>query len=281
MFGSIRFFAISTSMIISNENNQSFDSRRTLNRSDARKVYDTFAETGHAGGKDASSGYGGPAVSALLEMADFGSARNVLDFGCGQGKLASLVLTNRADRLSAAAEGEDPNKNGIPFHWKGIDQSPNMIKKFQEECVDKFGKDICDVELIANGDPRNLMRSYEANSVDRFVSTYCLDLLSEDDMYGVLDLAEQCLDKERGLLLLSGITWGYSAGSLKVFAMTAVWELLYIIRRKKVGGCRPQALRPYLESRGWRIEKMVKTMPSGFPWMVSEVIAARPPLPCL
>jgi hypothetical protein len=60
--------------------------------------------------------------------------------------------------------------------------------------------------------------------------------------------------------------------------MTAIWECLYWVRRNKVGGCRPQALQPYLEARGWRIEKVVQTMPDGFPWMVSEVISARPPL---
>ena len=89
---------------------------------------------------------------------------SLLDFGCGQVKLSSLVLTNRADCLvmtnravyvSAAVERGDPNKNDILFHWNKIDQSPNMSQNFQEECVDKSGKDIYDVEVIDNGDPRN------------------------------------------------------------------------------------------------------------------------------
>ena len=45
----------------------------------------------------------------------------------------------------------------------------------------------------------------------------------------------------------------------------------------QVGGCRPQALEPYLLARGWRVEARTDTLPSGFPWMASEVIAARPP----
>ena len=60
--------------------------------------------------------------------------------------------------------------------------------------------------------------------------------------------------------------------------MTLVWELLYRFRRKVVGGCRPQHLAPYLRAKGWRIVKEVRTLPSGFPWMASEVLAARPPL---
>jgi len=257
----VRFWLASLAVMGNNEKIFSFDKRSTLSRSEARTVYDGFAESGHAGGKDADSGYGGPAVKALMEMADFESAKSVLDYGCGQGKLAELVLS----------ETKRSNKD---LYWKGIDQSPNMVEKFTERCVEKFGADKCAVELLEDGEPSSV--HVKANSVDRFVSTYCLDLLSEEDMYAVLNLAERCLTPD-GKLLLSGITWGYKA-SVKTFAMTLVWELLYVIQRRKVGGCRPQALQPSLKSKGWRIENSVNTLPNGFPWMVSEVIVARPPL---
>jgi hypothetical protein len=61
--------------------------------------------------------------------------------------------------------------------------------------------------------------------------------------------------------------------------MTSVWEVLYKVWRQKVGGCRPQKLQPYLKAKGWRIEKVVQTLPNGYPWMASEVIRARPPIP--
>jgi SAM-dependent methyltransferase len=256
--------------------NQSFDSRTTLSRSEARQVYDRFAEEGHAtGGKDADSGYGGPAVAALLEIADFESAKTVLDYGCGQGKLAELVLKKKF----ASLHNQTTTTTATPLQWRGIDQSPQMVERFRESCCDDdtFGTS-CTVELLESGDPNDV--SFERHSVDRFVSTYCLDLLSEEDMYKVLDLAHNSLHPERGLLLLAGITWGYKSksSSIQTFVMTAVWDILYQIRRKKVGGCRPQHLVPYLEARGWRIEKVVQTMPNGFPWMVSEVVSARPPL---
>jgi SAM-dependent methyltransferase len=95
-------------------NNPSFDSRSTLPRSDAQEVYDMFAEEGHAVGKDADSGYGGPAILALLELADFDTGGNVLDYGCGQGKLAELVL-------------QKCHQTKQQLFWRGIDQSPRMV----------------------------------------------------------------------------------------------------------------------------------------------------------
>ena len=231
------------------------DRRSTLSRAEAVEVYDRFAVTGYVGGKDASSGYGGPAVAAMLRMADFESATEVLDYGPGAGKLAELVLARCPE-----------------LRWRGVDQSPQMVESASERLF-SFG-DRARIELLEDGDPSAVVAA--PGSVDRFVSTYCLDLLAEKDMYAVLDLAERSLDQEKGLLLLAGITWGYR-DSVRTFFMTLLWEVLYRVWRKKVGGCRPQQLVPYLRSRGWRVEKFERTMPSGFPWMVSEVVSARPP----
>ena len=208
-----------------------FDARPTLSRAAAREVYDGMAVKGHVGGNDASSGYGGPAVQALLTMAAFADARNVFDYGCGQGKLAELVCAQYPD-----------------LQWRGVDQSPRMIEKATER-LERFGPR-CSLELLPDGDPRRA--APEPGSVDRFVSTYCLDLLAEDDMLAVVDSAERSLHPERGLLLLSGITWGYKK-SIRTFFMTLIWELLYRFAPRVVGGCRPQHLAPYLLARGWTV----------------------------
>eukprot|EP00559_Dactyliosolen_fragilissimus_P001938 CAMPEP_0184866740 /NCGR_PEP_ID=MMETSP0580-20130426/23519_1 /TAXON_ID=1118495 /ORGANISM="Dactyliosolen fragilissimus" /LENGTH=194 /DNA_ID=CAMNT_0027366583 /DNA_START=10 /DNA_END=591 /DNA_ORIENTATION=- len=183
----------------------SFDARSTLSREEARGVYDKFADIDHAGGKDVSSGYGGPAIRALLAMAAFSdpSVRSIVDYGCGQGKLAELVLTT----------GPNTNTNMNHSHirsYLGIDQSPQMIVKATERIrMDSRFK----AKLLRGGDPacahELIGKNIGNQNVDRFISTYCLDLLSEDDMYGVMDLAENVLHPERGLLLLAGITWGY------------------------------------------------------------------------
>lgn len=230
------------------------DARPVLSRADARAVYDGFATKGHIGGKDASSGYGGPAVAALLSIAAFTEARTVMDYGCGQGKLAEAVL---------AAQPQ--------LTWRGVDQSPLMVRRFEERMA-TFG-DRSIVELLASGEPSDA--TAPPTRVDRFVSTYCLDLLSESDMYAVLDLAQRSLRPD-GLLLLAGITWGWRDSPRTAF-MTLVWTMLYRVTRKTVGGCRPQHLAPYLRARGWTIIEERRTLPAGFPWMVSEVISARPP----
>ena len=217
-------------------------------------MYDGFARSGHkTAGRDAAGGYGGPAVQALLAMAMLGNARTVIDYGCGQAKLAELALAAHP-KLS----------------WHGIDASSLQIdaaKQRMENFRSRFS-----VDLLPSGDPAEA----PLREADRFISTYCLDLLSEDDMYAVLELARRTLHPKRGLLLLSGITWGYR-DSPQTFFMTAVWELLYKVRRKVVGGCRPQHLEPYLRAQGWTVLSRARTLPVGFPWMVSEVVAARPP----
>ena len=230
-----------------------FDARRTLSRAQAREVYDGFARKGHIGGKDTSSGYGGPAVQALLTLASFANARSVFEFGCGQAKLAQLVLK------------EQPT-----LRWSSVDQSPEMILRARDAMAPYGERFEC--ALLADGEPSS---AAVTKKVDRYVSTYVLDLLSEDDMYSVLDDAAARLHRD-GLLLLAGITWGWR-DSLKTFAMTLLWETLYRLVPRVVGGCRPQHLVPYLRARGWTVVSTRRTMPTAFPWMVSEVVCARPP----
>lgn len=237
-----------------------FDSRKTLTRTEAREVYDGFARKGHIGGQDAGGGYGGPAVQALLTMAAFANAGSVLEFGCGGAKLAEAALTEHRE-----------------LEWRAVDMSCAQLENARAR-MSRFGTRFS-CELLEEGDPAAVTVS---EPVDRFVSTYVLDLLNEGDMMGVIDAAERCLDPHRGILLLAGITWGYQgeAATVRTFLMTMLWEVLYKIRPRTVGGCRPQLLGPYLEERGWRIVSIERTSPDGFPWMASEVLSARPPLAC-
>lgn len=234
------------------------DRRRVLSRAAAREVYDGFARTGHIGGKDAGSGYGGPAVSALISMALLAEASTVFEFGCGQAKLAGLVL---------------PQYPGLSS-WRAVDQSPLMCERARERAR-PFGARFA-VEHLPSGDPA--AATLPAAPVDRFISTYVLDLLSEDDMLRVLELARRALHPERGLLLLSGITWGWR-DSPRTCLTTALWSLVYRVKPRVVGGCRPQRLEPYLKAKGWTVVRTARTRPTGFPWMMSEVICARPPPP--
>ena len=279
---------------------KSFDGRKTISLAQARSIYDNFALSGHVGGKDASSGYGGPAVNALVSMAGFGTRgsdeesmdpiyhagddpqnkvstsvnQRVFDYGCGQGKLAEHV----ANTLIHSTSANSTSSSSI--HWHGVDQSSEMVLKFNQRFQqhrhhqsERQFKASCN--LIKDGNPLHLLRTIPAKSYNRFISTYCLDLLCEKDIYDVLTLAEHILHP-KGTMLLAGITYGYR-DSFRTFWMTLAWEIMYRIRPDIVGGCRPQVLTPYLKEKGWEIERIERTMPNGFPWMVSEVISARPP----
>ena len=254
---------------------KSFDKRRAISHSEAKSIYNEYAQqSDHFAGNDATSGYGGPAVQALMKMADIGvdpqttdsdSVQQILDYGCGRGKLAEHVfqsLPNEAQKI----------------HWHGVDQSPLMIEKFQER-MNRYENDQfhSTSHFMEDGNPLSMISILPGKHYDRFVSTYCLDLLSEEDMYSVLALAEHCLHPTKGILLLAGITYGYK-DSFSTFWTTLTWELMYRIRPAKVGGCRPQCLLPYLKEKGWIIETIERTKPTGYPWMMSEVISARPPL---
>ena len=203
----------------------------------------------------------------------------MLDYGCGQGKLAELVFQSYPY----------PNSK---LQWYGVDQSSKMVTKAKER-LSKFDNNKSnnkyDILLLPNGEPTTILTDKDifhditqpTKSIDRFISTYCLDLLSENDIYKVLHVAQSLLHPKDGLLILSGITWGYgiksSTWNIKTFIMTLIWEILYMFFRKKVGGCRPQNLEPYLIECGWTIIDNKKTLPASFPWMVSEVIVAKPP----
>merc|ERR1712224_691496 len=101
----------------------------------------------------------------------------------------------------------------------------------------------CEV-LQTDGDPRSagVLRLPDGFFVV-FVSTYVLDLLSEEDIAIVLAEAWRLL-RPGGRLALSGITYG--AGLRNRFVV-CVWELIHLIRPQIVGGCRHQHLLPYIE----------------------------------
>ena len=104
-----------------------FDARRTLSRAQAREVYDGFARKGHIGGRDTSSGYGGPAVQALLTLASFANARSVFEFGCGQAKLAQLVLKEQPQLVNFGDYDKRTPLHVAARHLVQLDASPNGV----------------------------------------------------------------------------------------------------------------------------------------------------------
>lgn len=116
------------------------------------------------------------------------------------------------------------------------------------------------------GDPSGAAHDLPDASVDAFVSTYVLDILSDEDIEAVLSLAHRLLRPD-GQLCLVGLTYGDSAVS-KV--ASGVWSLLHAAWPQIVGGCRQQDLVPYLDTK-WNILS-VQTVPGGV--LRSQVIIA-------
>jgi SAM-dependent methyltransferase len=106
-------------------------------------------------------------------------------------------------------------------------------------------------------------------SVDRVVSTYVIDLLSEADTDRLLAEAMRTLRPD-GRLCLVGITHGVSLLGRMV---SAIWTGVHTLRPSLVGGCRPVVLGPRLEGGEWSIEHSAVVRMWG---ISSEVLVAAP-----
>src|SRR5262245_59342611 len=63
---------------------------QTLSHEQARRFYDDFGSR-----QDQEGWYGDPANAGLIARASFESAGSVLELGCGTGRLAATLLTER------------------------------------------------------------------------------------------------------------------------------------------------------------------------------------------
>jgi len=94
-----------------------------------------------------------------------------------------------------------------------------------------------------------LLAEGDTDVYDRFVSTYVLDLLSEDAIHAVLTEAHRVLHRD-GLLCLVSLTHGQGVMTNLV---SAAWEMIHRLSPTLVGGCRPIELRDLLGEDRWRI----------------------------
>ncbi|KAA6429495.1 MAG: hypothetical protein FRX49_00887 [Trebouxia sp. A1-2] len=228
------------------------DTRHVLSREQAIQVYDRRVKcAGQSGAtiKDSSSVYGGPATKALLQAADLKSANFVFEFGSGSGGLADLLLSTV---LHAECQ------------YHAVDQSPVQVELTQQR-LNKHG-DRAHAQQIS-GDLTQAATNILDGAVDVFLSTYVLDILSDQDIDAVLCLAHR-LVRPGGLVCLVGLTYGDTPLSKLA---SGVWGLIHALRPHIVGGCRPQNLVPYLSS-DWIITK-AQVVPGGM--MRSQLIIAH------
>ena len=213
---------------------------RGFSRDEAEKFYDVFGAR-----QDRQKYYEDVALADLVEHADFGVARNAVEFGCGTGRFAEELL---AHCLPQAAT-----------YW-GCDISNTMIQLGQQR-LSQFGE-----HAIIWKSSYDFALPLADASVDRFVSNYVLDILSADEIHAVMNEAKRVLKKD-GLLCLTGLTYGKGLFS-KIW--TAFWMLRYSLNPKWVGGCRPVALLEFLD--GWDVVHHNVVIAR---WISSEVVVVR------
>ncbi|MGB8224189.1 MAG: class I SAM-dependent methyltransferase, partial [Polyangiales bacterium] len=195
---------------------------RVLSHDEARAFYDGFGRK-----QDLQRIYEDPAVDVLLRHADFETARAVVELGCGTGRLAARLLR---ERLPTDAT------------YVGFDISQTMVELARSRVEPWAAR--ANVQLTA-GSPTLPVSD---GACDRFLSTYVLDLLGEDELRGTLSEARRLL-APGGLLCLASLTFGETIRSRLA---TGVWTAIHTVSPRLVGGCRPLRLGAYTGS-DWRI----------------------------
>jgi ubiquinone/menaquinone biosynthesis C-methylase UbiE len=215
---------------------------RTLSHAEARRFYDRFGAR-----QDAQAFYERPALERLVAELQLAKAHGVVELGCGTGRLAAELL-------------------GGPLppdcRYLGLDVSATMIGLARAR-IAPFGARACVRQT--EGEPR--IPASDA-SFDRFLSTYVLDLLSEEEIRLVLAEAHRVL-APGGLLGVASLTRG-ERGLPR--ALSQLWRGLHRLRPALVGGCRPIALAPYLSGAGFSFRHRSVVAPYA---IASEVVVAE------
>lgn len=218
----------------------------TLSRQQARAFYDRFGAK-----QDAQAYYEDPANRELITRAAFPDARAVVELGCGTGRLAETLL---AAHLPGAAT------------YLGLDISPTMIRLAGRRLA-RFEPRAA-VRLIDGSLPLDL----PGGVCDRFVSTYVLDLLPEEEIRTVVREAARVLEPA-GLLCLTSLGRGSSRLARLVAAGIAT---IHAWRPSLVGGCRPLHLLDYLPPDQWEVRYAGAVAPYAIP---SDIVVASARIP--
>ncbi|HYZ39313.1 MAG TPA: class I SAM-dependent methyltransferase [Stellaceae bacterium] len=215
---------------------------RTLSHEEARAFYDWFGAR-----QDSQGFYEDPALSDLLAHADFGESHSVFEFGCGTGRFAERLLSSWLP-----SDGR----------YQATEISATMVRLAQ-------------ARLAPWGERAHVVQTSGAISVpasdasfDRFIVCYVLDLLSEPDIRQLLAEAHRVLIPD-GLLCLAGSTRG---ASLSARIVGVLWQTIFRLQPKLVGGCRAIVAREYLGDRDWAVHYANVVTHFG---ISSEVLVAR------
>jgi ubiquinone/menaquinone biosynthesis C-methylase UbiE len=215
---------------------------KTLSREEARRVYDRIGKL-----QDSQAFYEDRATDLIIHHGEFTNAQHVFEFGCGTGRLALRLLS---EHLPADAV------------YHAVDLSPIMVGLAEDRLAPFTSR--AEISL-SDGGP-SIQKP--AESYDRFVSTYVLDLLSDEDIAVVLREAHRILEP-RGLLCLSSLSTGSGIASR---LLAHIWSAVHRLSPSLVGGCRPLELVGHLSCSEWKVRHHARVAPFAIP---SEVVVAE------
>ena len=215
---------------------------RTLTADEARSFYDHF---GHR--QDWQAFYENPALDEMMAHLELRRAQGVLEFGCGTGRLAEILL-----------------KEHLPddARYRGFDVSRTMMELTRQRIAPFAAR-----AEVHQSDGSTRLR-VESESFDRLISTYVLDLLSDEDMASFFEEAYRTLVRG-GLMGLVSLTHGYTTSAQ---LLQDLWVAAYRLNPAWVGGCRPIQLLDHLPAGGWRVHYH-RVITSYF--ISSEILIAR------
>jgi len=213
-----------------------------LTPTEARAFYDRFGKK-----QDAQSFYEDRALDDLVAHSCLAEAAKVFEFGCGTGRFAARLLAEDLP-VSATYAGCDLSETMVDLATERLAQYAGRARVFQSDGM---------VHL-----------PLPDKSVDRVISTYVLDLLSETDIREFLREAHRAL-AVGGKLCLVSLTKGATLLSRMV---SSIWTSVFRLRASLVGGCRPIRLEKTLNSSCWELEYGKVIVVFG---VASEVLVAR------
>jgi ubiquinone/menaquinone biosynthesis C-methylase UbiE len=215
---------------------------RVLSHAEAKAFYDRFGSR-----QDLQAFYEDRAVEVLVARSRFEDARSVVELGCGTGRLAERLLRQRL--------GEGALYLGVDVSTTMVELAGARLRPFADRARVR----------LSEGPPAIPLPD---GACDRFLSTYVLDLLSEDDIRAALREARRVL-APGGLLCLSSLTFGEGTASR---ILVRAWTSLHALAPGLVGGCRPLRLLDFVRPPDFEIEHREVITTFG---LATEVLVAR------
>ena len=215
----------------------------TLSADRVSRIYDRIGRW-----QDSQAFYEDRAVRELLDHGELAAARGVVELGCGTGRLAERLLERHLP----------PDAT-----YLGVDVSSRMVELARDRLA-RFGAR-AQVRLSPGGVALDLPDA----ACDRFVSTFVLDLLSEQEIRQALAEAHRLL-RPHGRLCLAGLSTGVGPVSR---AVARLWAATQRRAPGLVGGCRPLELEAFLPDARWRILHHARLSSFGVPL---EALVAEP-----